>query len=75
VTSRKTHTLQRRLAARRAIALLTGSHASLGLADRMRNFDGFRTIGQPLVREELRDRIIDEYDSSLRYLTDGEGGK
>lgn len=46
------HTLQKRLAARRAIALLTGSHASLGLADRMSKFNGFRTLGQPLRGED-----------------------
>lgn len=41
MTNRR-HTFARRMAARRAIALLTGSHASLGLADRMTGFDGFR---------------------------------
>lgn len=33
--TKKTQTFKRRLAARRAIALLTGSHACLGLANRM----------------------------------------
>lgn len=41
--TKKTHPLARRLAARKTVALLTGSHASLGLADRMGNFEGYKT--------------------------------
>jgi hypothetical protein len=37
------HPLKRRLAARKSIALLTGSHASLGLANRMVGFEGYQT--------------------------------
>lgn len=42
--TKKTHPLARRLAARKAVALLTGSHASLGLVDRMSIFEGFGHI-------------------------------
>lgn len=46
MANKKIHTLQRRLQARRAVALLTASHACLGLANRLVGPLEFRTAGR-----------------------------
>lgn len=53
MTNRR-HSFASRLAARRAIALLTGSHASFGLADRMSKFEGYQTVP---TMQEARDMV------------------